>query len=91
MTLTPKLYRLILEKSPLLPWYTVPQDTGSGLSCQGRYVVSTHCNPAAIPRSSLKPSCIGGIGVSRSGPWYINLELARVGLKYIQDRLWAKK
>ena len=38
-----------------------------------------------------KPSCIGGIGVSRAGPWYIDLEIARVGLKYIQDRLWVKK
>jgi hypothetical protein len=30
VTLTPKLYRLILEKSPLLTWYPVLQDTGSG-------------------------------------------------------------
>jgi len=37
-----------------------------------------------------KPSCIGGIGVSRAGPWYIDQEVARVGLKYIQDKLWSK-
>ena len=36
-------------------------------------------------------SAIGGIGVSRAGPWQLDLEIAKVGLKYIQDKLWAKK
>ena len=38
-----------------------------------------------------RASCIGGIGVSRAGPWQLDLEVAKAGLKYIQDKLWPKK
>jgi uncharacterized protein GlcG (DUF336 family) len=32
---------------------------------------------------------IGAIGVSAAGPWQRDLEVARVGLQYIQQNLWA--
>jgi len=38
-----------------------------------------------------KLSCIGGIGVSAAGPYQLDLAVANVGLKYIQDKLWPKK
>lgn len=37
-----------------------------------------------------KLSCIGGIGVAAAGPYELDLEVANVGLKYIQDKLWPK-
>jgi len=42
-------------------------------------------------RPFFKTTCIGGIGVSAAGPWQRDLEIANVGLKYIQDKVWPKK
>jgi len=38
-----------------------------------------------------KTTCIGGIGVSAAGPWMYDLDVANVGRKYIQDKVWPKK
>lgn len=38
-----------------------------------------------------KQSCIGGIGAAAAGPYQLDLAVANVGLKYIQDKLWPKK
>ena len=48
-------------------------------------------SPKTVEDYAYRESCIGAIGVSAAGPWQKDLEIANVGLKYIQDRLWPKK
>lgn len=41
-------------------------------------------------KPNFKVSCCGGIGVSAVGPYQYDLEIAQVGLKYIQSKLWPQ-
>jgi len=47
-----------------------------------------HTGDKSKGKPFFKKSCIGGIGVAAAGPWQLDLEVAEVGLKYIQDRVW---
>jgi glc operon protein GlcG len=47
--------------------------------------------PKSVEDNSYRESCIGAIGVSAAGPWQKDLEVANVGLKYIQKRLWSQE
>ena len=47
--------------------------------------------PAGDAQPPFKPSCIGAIGVGGVGRPPEDLEVALVGLKYIEDKLWPDK
>ena len=44
--------------------------------------------PEYTGKPHYKLSCIGGIGVAGVGPYQLDLKIAKIGLQYIQEKLW---
>jgi uncharacterized protein GlcG (DUF336 family) len=45
--------------------------------------------PQSVNHNSYRDSCIGAIGVSMAGTWREDLEIATIGLRYIQNKIWS--
>ena len=66
-----------------------PSDTGSQMKEQD--LAKPHDKSPEEVEELFGKSPIGAIGVSAAGPWQLDLEVANVGLKYIQNKLWPQK
>ena len=66
-----------------------PKDIGSQL--REAELAEQHSKSAAEVDQYYGKIAIGGIGVAAAGPWQLDLEIANMGLKYIQDKIWPEK
>ena len=66
-----------------------PQEVGSQMG-EAELAESHNKSAEEVDRLYGK-TAIGGIGVAAAGPWQLDLEIANIGLKHIQNKIWPDK